>query len=140
MTLLIFLLIIISLGAYTLLSLNTKGWRRWASPVFLAGVYGLLITAFLYSSGQCRPTWLGFMNRQMVVTSAEFAENVAIYVWGHEQGNEKPVCVALPWSLVKAKKMNELQIDGVDWELRPEDGDLYPHPKSPQPLPPKVLP
>lgn len=135
MTIVVLILVILFLGFYTLVVLKQKDWIGAGA---LACLYSLLIAYALYSSGNCRPTWLSFIGKPMTVGSVMFQEDVAIYVFGIEEGETIPSCVILPWDIQTAQRANQLQIDGAPWEMDENSQEVF-HPKPVPPLPPKQV-
>jgi hypothetical protein len=133
---LIYVILILVFGAYTLVCLRTDGWRKVAIPLGLCSIYGVLCWTYFASNGTCRGAWLSFLPTNMTVYAQLLDEPRSIYLFGVEEGIVK--CLTLPWSKQVAEEVYGLGEGGGEFMYDSsfgQENQFYPPPI--EAMPPK---
>ena len=130
-TMMAFVILILGMGAYSLLFLRTDGWRKWTTPGIFAALSAIALVLLTYSLGMPRPSWLAL--DKYTVISVAYDEPHYIYIWAVPDGANEPVNIRLPWIEEQAKSIRKMQnneetviYDG--WVPEDYEKMLYPEP------------
>lgn len=96
--------LVLLVGVCFYLFLRRDGWRQWAAPLVLAGVYAVLLVGMARGLGRPLPTWAmpGTPPDAVEVLWYRLDEGKAIYVL---IAGEPPLYLALPWNMATAEAL-----------------------------------
>lgn len=132
---LIYVILILGIGGYSLGCLRTDGWRQVAIPLFLGAVYLAISWTYFSSNGTCRSTWLNFLPTNLTVYATLLDEPRAIYLFGVENNSLK--CITLPWEKKAAEEVHGLSKGGQEFMYDASFGERQFYPPPIEALPPK---